>query len=700
MAACRQAWRQIPTPEHGADLLRAIRDSGATIDPAEHEAIATVLLAVHLDGAAHVALGEARQARGDLPGARGELEAACAADEKKGDHKALARNASSLAGVCRDQRDFGAARAALARSRQAAEADSDSRMIRYVDLLDSDLARLTGDYGGADAALRRLERTEDRTELPWLHFKHGLLYMSWEKLGLARHELELALQSAADAGRARDAIVGAAHANLGSLARESGEYAEADRQFADAEKAYGDNGYSYELLFNRGLTDLARGDAAQAAVRLRAVAAKQLDGEWTWMVPFQLGRVEDKLGNAAAAEDAFRRSIKNVEVVRASSGAYEPTVIASHRMPYEALIGLLAGQGRWTAVLAVLVELDARHMIAAVAEPARLSMDGELVAARTAQPISPVERDVAKVPPIASVVTAWSKRRLIAMVPAGEQLCRVTLIDGKVDGSCTGDRAALERDARALEGDPANAAVAERLGAALIPTGRDRERLDVLLVGAIARTPLGALRNSSGLIVAERPLVRVLGLIGRARGPWQPGAVVLGAPTADLAGAADETRRVARRFTATARIGGDASRHAIGLSRSQSLLHVAAHATLRAAGPVLELHDGAMTLAEIAEVRPAARVVVLGTCDSATARDDSGWGSLASAFLIAGAEAVVATSWRVPDSEVPVLMDQFYDADGATEPARALAAAQKALATKLPARTWAAFAVIAAPPAL
>lgn len=115
---------------------------------------------------------------------------------------------------------------------------------------------------------------------------------------------------------------------------------------------------------------------------------------------------------------------------------------------------------------------------------------------------------------------------------------------------------------------------------------------------------------------------------------------------------------------------------------------------------MLEIHDGAMTLAEIAGVRPMARVVVLGACDSATARDDSGWGSLASAFLIAGAEAVVATSWRVPDTEVPTLMDQFYDAGGATDPARALAAAQKTLATKLPARTWAAFAVIAAPPAI
>ncbi|HZJ66016.1 MAG TPA: CHAT domain-containing protein [Kofleriaceae bacterium] len=699
MATCRQAWHQIPTPEHAADLLRALRESDAAADPVEFEAIATVLAAANRAGPAHAALGEARRARNDPAGARREFETACIEDEAQRDDKALARDASALAGACRDQRDFAAARAALARSKRAAEASADDGMVRYVEMVDTDLARLTGDYAGADEVLRRLERTEDRSRLPWIHFEHGVLYLTWGKLELARHELGLAVQSAGDVGSS-ESILGAAHANLGSLARERGDYDDADRHFAAAEKAYGSNQYTYELLLNRGLTDLARGDAAQAAARLRTAAAMKLDGEWTWLVPFHLGRVEAKLGNDAAAEVAFRRSMESVAVVRASSGAYEPTVIATHRMPHEALIGLLAGQGRWTHVLAVLVDLDARHMIAAVAEPARLSIEGELVAARTAQPISPVDHDISKAPPIEAIVGAWSKRRLIAVVPTGEQLCRVTLIEGKVDGSCIGGLAALEADALALEGAPDNAAVAERLGAALIPVNRDRERLDVLLVGPIARAPLGALRNGSGLIAAERPLVRVLGLIGHARGPWQPGAVVLGAPTPDLAGAAEETRRVAQRLNTTARIGGDASRHAIELSRSQSLLHVAAHATLRAEGPVLELNGGAMTLAEIAGVRPAARVVVLGTCDSATGRDDSGWGSLASAFLIAGAEAVVATSWRVPDTEVPTLMDQFYDAGGATDPARALAAAQKTLATKLPARTWAAFAVIAAPPAI
>src|SRR5262245_16940266 len=213
LATYRLVWWQSPTVEHGLALLRALRDLGVAIAPVEREVIAAMLLAAHLDSAAHVARGEIRQAANDLPGARGEFEAACAADEKNGDQKSLARNASRLAGVCRDQRDFAAARIALARSRRAAEVKSDARMIRHVDLLDGDLDRLTGDYASADATLRRLERTADRTELPWLHFKYGMLYMAWEKLELAKLELEVALRSAADSPTERDVIIAAAHAN-------------------------------------------------------------------------------------------------------------------------------------------------------------------------------------------------------------------------------------------------------------------------------------------------------------------------------------------------------------------------------------------------------------------------------------------------------------------------------------------------------
>src|SRR5262249_38115916 len=156
------------------------------------------------------------------------------------------------------------------------------------------------------------------------------------------------------------------------------------------------------------LTDLARGNLTKAAVQLREAAAMKLDGEWTWDVPLQLGGVEEKLGNAGAAEAAYRDAIKAVGVLRTSSGEYEPTVIATHRQPHEALMGLLASQRQWGAVLEVLLELDARHMIAAVASPARLSSDGTLLAAKPSQPVLPLDHSAASAPSIQDVVKAWS----------------------------------------------------------------------------------------------------------------------------------------------------------------------------------------------------------------------------------------------------------------------------------------------------
>ncbi len=698
--SCRAAWHQAQTPDHGANLLLALRQANEALDPVELRAVVAVLAGTRHAGTAHAALASDKRARGDLAGARREMEAACVADEAAGNHALLARNAAELAGLCRDQRDFAAARAALVISKRAAQASSDDRMLRHVELLDTELARLTGDYHGAEAALRRLEATSDRAAQPWIHLKLGILYLVWGRSALAEIQLEKALQRASDGGTSHDTIAAAAYANLGSLARESGRYTDAERYFAAAERLNGDTAYAYELLLNRGMVDAARGDFRQAAVRLRAAAAMELDGQWTWDIPFQLGRVEEHLGDMVAAEAAYRRAITAVQVLRASSGEYEPTAIATHRQPYDALIGLLAARSRWLEVLAVLADLDARHMIAAIAEPARLSPSGDILAVQPEHPVLPIDRTVANTPPTEAIVNAWSKRQLVAVVPAGNRLCRLTLMAGRIDGACVGDRISLERDALALQGNPSDAAAAMRLGVALIPPSPDGERIDLLLIGSIARVPLAALRDGNGLIVARRPLVRVLGLVGRPRGPWTPGAVVLGAPTPDLEGALTEARRVASKLGAMAHLGSEASRTGLIRARSLGVLHVAAHATMRRAGPALLLHDGDLTLSEIAELQPTARVVVLATCDSATARDDTGWGSLASAFLIAGAEVVVATAWRVPDAEVPRLMDHFYEAGGAIDAARGLAAAQAALASKLPARTWAAFAVIAAPPSI
>ncbi|HEU4532711.1 MAG TPA: CHAT domain-containing protein, partial [Polyangiaceae bacterium] len=85
------------------------------------------------------------------------------------------------------------------------------------------------------------------------------------------------------------------------------------------------------------------------------------------------------------------------------------------------------------------------------------------------------------------------------------------------------------------------------------------------------------------------------------------------------------------------------------------------------------------------------------------ARDGSGWGSLAAAFLGAGAEAVVATQWSILDNESTRLVEALYDADVGhdvfRDPAAALASAQARLEGTSPPAVWAAFTVVRAPPA-
>jgi CHAT domain-containing protein len=69
-------------------------------------------------------------------------------------------------------------------------------------------------------------------------------------------------------------------------------------------------------------------------------------------------------------------------------------------------------------------------------------------------------------------------------------------------------------------------------------------------------------------------------------------------------------------------------------------------------------------------------------------------GSLAQAFLVVGARTVVATLWRVDDTESVALATTFYKQvqSGAT-PAVALAIAQRAAINSQPGYSWGAYTV-------
>ena len=104
---------------------------------------------------------------------------------------------------------------------------------------------------------------------------------------------------------------------------------------------------------------------------------------------------------------------------------------------------------------------------------------------------------------------------------------------------------------------------------------------------------------------------------------------------------------------------------------SVGLAHIAAHAELTADAPMFsrlllgagDTGDGALEAAEIAALDLArVELVVLSACDSATAFGSGRDGSLARAFLAAGAGAVVASLWPVNDAATAEFMKAFYGA--------------------------------------
>lgn len=237
------------------------------------------------------------------------------------------------------------------------------------------------------------------------------------------------------------------------------------------------------------------------------------------------------------------------------------------------------------------------------------------------------------------------------------------------------------------------------LGRAVVPDLESSQDLYVALVGSLGRTPLAALRTDGALVIARRPIARVLSIVPRQRATQKYSSpVILGDPSSDLPGAAREAFYVARELGTSPFIGPRATAHRILSAGGASVLHVAAH-TSRVGGEWgLRLANGVVTAADVLAGQLAPRLVVLASCGTAAAVDDSGWGSLAAAFLTAGSEFVVAVQWSVTDGIAAGLIERFYANGGARRPVRALAAAQVWSAATSTHTDWVSFTVLAAPP--
>lgn len=167
-------------------------------------------------------------------------------------------------------------------------------------------------------------------------------------------------------------------------------------------------------------------------------------------------------------------------------------------------------------------------------------------------------------------------------------------------------------------------------------------------------------------------------------------AVVVANPSGDLPAAGREGRAVATRLGVSALGAGTTRATLLAALRSARVFHFAGHGALAPADPWgvhLRLARGeALRAPDLLAAPLSVDLVVLSGCRTGA---ETQWSpeaaiSLPAVLLLAGARAVVATTQPIDDQLAAAFQAEFYAADGARRPARALRAAVAALRARWP----------------
>lgn len=685
---------------------------------------AQLLLTGRRRGDAHQILSYCAMREGNTTAAIVHANLAIAEHTLAGEEMGLVSDQTSLSQAAWQAGDFTTALTAADRALEKLKVRPDAHKEVLALIARADALRRMGDLRGAgEAASRAIGRATMARDLAWAHLKYAMCLADAGQDSLAL--LELSKARAADRLGNAPIIAWQVALNEAFLLRRR-DPAGALARLDEVERVAGE---ALEIWLQRGYLAADRGDLAEAErAFMRAEAAKEPDADWLWEVALARAQLAERRGaplDLIAAEQHYRRATAMVAALRSTARARAAYLVSSHRAPYDGLLGLLARQGRWRDVLAVLLELDASDMLRATAEE-RLATSRQQVA--VASPSAPIVPAPITAETIDAVLAAWRGRELVIVVAEGprqiaaqpERAYRLHLVEGQLAGRDVGSASDARAWAASLFTHPGDLEAARGLGAMVLPTLGSSRRptehvagpLYVLAVGSLGRAPLAALRDEDGTpIVGIRPLARVLGLRSRRAEARAEGApVVLADPQRNLPSAAAEGALVTAMLAPNVRSFGTSGRPAatkasLLAARDAALMHFAGHATRRGQWRALELADGAVDAAELLEQSLAPRLAVLASCGSAAATDEEGWGSIAAAFLEAGTPFVVATDRTIGDRSSLALMKAFYaQGDWREDPARALASAQQAMAKTAtlehgaPDGWWSAFSVIARPP--
>ncbi|NNE43931.1 MAG: CHAT domain-containing protein, partial [Gemmatimonadetes bacterium] len=193
--------------------------------------------------------------------------------------------------------------------------------------------------------------------------------------------------------------------------------------------------------------------------------------------------------------------------------------------------------------------------------------------------------------------------------------------------------------------------------------------------GGLHSVPLAALPLPGGGAVVDRHCLSFLPSASCRRYLPPPGPVdrksrllTLAVGDAGTPAVGREVADIERRFPRSVRLGPEeATREAFRReAENADIIHVATHAAFRGDDPSfsgLQLADGWLSVHDVYGLRLNASLVCLSACQTGLSSVSPGdeLVGLSRGFLYAGARALLASLWRIPDSSTADLMAHFYE---------------------------------------
>jgi CHAT domain-containing protein len=461
----------------------------------------------------------------------------------------------------------------------------------------------------------------------------------------------------------------------GDLQVSRGHLAEAARAFDQSESIARTLSDDPTLI----LVDAYRAKMMLAARRWREaaeLAAKSADAaealeqpETLVLAAMTAGTAYRRLGDLAAARRFFPRAVAAVEQQRRSvAGGFDARLrfFESELSPYAAMVDLLVANGDAAGALSYAQRAKARVIGDTRRDDRpRRPLSGEAF----------IEYSVCGETLYAFVVTT-NKTRVVTL---GSSRARIAALALKFARELAERNLAFRPTARLLyDALVAPLALASFTKLVIAPD------LDLWLV------PFHALLGSDDRLLIERMTISYApsgALITETPKRDRPRVLL----TANLPDGARELEAISRVWTPKpAVMNGATEGNFKSQARRFDLIHVAAHGIYDDAGPLQSYlafdvspgDDGRLTAQEVLRLKLPAHLVILSACDMAVGRPAAGEGlvGMTWAFMIAGAETIVAAKWEVDSETTTRLMLEFHRAlaTGAP-PAAALRTAQLTL---------------------